>query len=204
MCGSLRRRFAMEEVFLLGSALGDGFRSTDLSRERVGHRSVSATGYPRTSPLFPQAQPRASITTVCKDRHLDRNLPATSGTRFVSTFNGVNDHPGDVVLAKFRTDQQVIQVRIVPIAPEIHPDVVGALLIGQSNQLLDICGSRQALLDTGSPLQPRSVNEDVKNVLPVLQHALGAPADNHTISPRVRFDDEISAERSHGLRIEDF
>src|ERR1039458_4624286 len=99
---------------------------TQTSRLRhVGTCPSAST--PHQGPLFPQAQPRASITTVCKDRHLDRNLPATSGTRFVSTFNGVNDHPGDVVLAKFRTDQQVIQVRIVPIAPEIHPDVVGAL-----------------------------------------------------------------------------
>src|ERR1017187_5956532 len=98
-------------------------------------------------------------------RRNDRNLPVTSGTRFASTLNGVNDHPGDVVLAKFRTDQHVIQVRIVPIAPEIHPDVVGALLIGQSNQLLDMCGTRQALPDRGYSLQPRSENEDVKNVL---------------------------------------
>jgi hypothetical protein len=136
--------------------------------------------------------------------HLGRNLPASSGTRFAFPFNGVNDHAGDVVLAKFRTDQHVIQVRIVPIATEIHPDEVGTLLIGQSNQMLDICGSRQAPPNTGGSFAPWSVDEDVKNVLLVLQHALGPPAHDHTISPGVRFGDEVSAERSHGFRIEDF
>ncbi|MGA3258668.1 MAG: hypothetical protein ABSE35_07295 [Bryobacteraceae bacterium] len=66
----------------------------------------------------------------------------------VSAFNGVYDHPGDAILAEFRTDQHVIQVRIVPIAPEIHPDVVGALPIGHSDQTVDVGGSRHPFLDT--------------------------------------------------------
>ena|ERR1035438_3955413 len=110
-------------------------------------------------------------------------LNFSSGTRFAFALDGVNDHPGDVVVAKFRVDQHVVQMRIVPIAPEIHPDEVSTLPIGQSNQILDICNSRQAPPDTGGSFTPRSVNEDVKNVLLVLQHALRSPADNHTIAP---------------------
>lgn len=117
----------------------------------------------------------------------------------VSAFNGVYDHPGDAILAEFRTDQHVILVRIVPIAPEIHPDVVGALPIGHSDQTVDVRGSRHPFLDTGDSIPARSVNENMKDVLHVLQHALTSPADDHTISPRIRFGDEVPAARSHGF-----
>ena len=71
-------------------------------------------------------------TCAVKGRNLLRIvfLNFSSGTRFAFELDDVNDHPGDVVLAKFRTDQHVVQVRIVPIATEIHADEVGALLIG--------------------------------------------------------------------------
>jgi hypothetical protein len=44
----------------------------------------------------------------------------------------------------------------------------------------------------------------MKDVLHVLQHALTSQADDHTISPRIRFGDEVPAARSHGFHIEDF
>src|SRR5208283_3527683 len=83
-------------------------------------------------------------------------------------------------------------------------DEVGALPVGFSNQMLDIRAGLHAPAETGDTFRPRSVNENVKNVLPVLQHALSSPADDHAISPRVGFGDEVPAERSHRLRVEDF
>src|SRR5208337_4513337 len=77
-------------------------------------------------------------------------------------------------------------------------------LVGRSNQMPDIRSGLQALPETGGSFRPRSVNENMKDVVLVLQHALGSPADDHTVSPRVRFGDEVPAERSHGFRIEDF
>jgi len=46
-----------------------------------------------------------------------------------------------------------------------------------------IGASRQAPPDPGGSFAPRSVDEDVKNILPVLQHALSSSADDHTIAP---------------------
>jgi transcriptional regulator with GAF, ATPase, and Fis domain len=55
-------------------------------------------------------------------------------------------------------------VRIVPIASEIHPDVVGTLPIGRANQLLDVSRRRDALLHTPNSMGPGSINENVKDV----------------------------------------
>ena len=120
----------------------------------------------------------------------------------VARANGVDDHLRGCVFAEFRVDEHVIQVQVFPIAPEIEADEVGARLVGGANQFLHVVRVREPLTRPRDPLMPGGIDEHVKNVRAVLKHALGSTAHSDAIAPGVRLRNQASAERRHGLPVE--
>jgi hypothetical protein len=115
--------------------------------------------------------------------------------------NGFDDHASHDRFAEFRADEQVVQVEILPMTPEIHSDVVRAPLIGIANQARNVFGCWRPFPHTRNSLGQWSMNENVKSVSTILQHTLSSPADDHAVAPRVRFVDQIPLQCGRGFRI---
>jgi hypothetical protein len=115
--------------------------------------------------------------------------------------NRIEDDARRVFFTEFRADEHVVKVRIIPVAAEVHSDMVGAPLIDRANQALNVFRFWHAPPYARDSLAEGSVNEDVKGVLAILQNTLGAATNDHAITLGVRLRDHGSLQRGHSLSV---